>query len=191
MIRATSILAIMVITGLSACGGSSGGGSSNTPSRSFAELRSDADRLDRKLGSMKETQARNMPTSGTATYKGIGAVALENANGSETEGIGEARLSANFANSTVAGRISQIKGDPRKANISGNIDLNGRIIGPKVGGRTTGQLVVNGESFTTNTDMVGSFGGKKAGAFAALGDGTAVSGSRRLPVSVVVLTEKQ
>ncbi|MFD1882808.1 transferrin-binding protein-like solute binding protein [Paracoccus pacificus] len=186
--------AFAFVTTLAACGGGSSGGDNGVvvpPQRSFAELTAETNRLSAKFKRLQATPVENMPTAGTARYTGIGGVAIRNTDGTSTAGLGEARVDADFARSTISGRINQIKSDPRGAAVSGEIGLNGTISRQTVIGTTSGKLTVNGEAFTTNTNLVGTFAGNTAGAFGALGEGTAVSAARRTPVAIVVATEKQ
>ena len=108
-----------------------------------------------------------MPTQGTATYKGVSTHALEEARYLPTFYPGTMEADVDFGTKNVALRITPNKGD---RNFSG-LDLNGKINGNGIEG-TSNDTVINGAFYGPNVEEMagyyykpgyyqGSFGGHK------------------------------
>ncbi|MFD1882810.1 transferrin-binding protein-like solute binding protein [Paracoccus pacificus] len=186
MIRATSILAITVITGLSACGGGGGGGRNDGPS--FADIARSGDKILYRYEGTPATALANMPTSGKAGYRGVVGVDVDNDNKNrasfrDMDAVGEAKLTADFGSSSVTGKLDNFKGRNGYGKVSGTMNVSGRIVGNRISGLTSGVMKVPGqETAAIGTTFGGGF--KGTGAESLYGSGTGKVGKKSVYIQV-------
>lgn len=170
------LVAVACVTLLSACGGSSTGVSS------FEALSSRGQALLSQYGSAPVTDVANMPTTGTATYRGVAAYSSDYSSpvniAQYATTVSDIELTANFANSTISGRADnfQQRVDPN-ISMSGQVDVvNGTISGNTFSAALSGTINESGYGLTVPVNYSGSVNGEfvGSGAEAVRGTGTAV-----------------
>lgn len=141
---------------LGACGSS---GNVKTPS--FDELNANLATLKTERGSMRATLAADMPTTGTATYKGFSTFGATKE--SEPYMISETTIITNFSDSSVSGNLTNFR-DIDNNYLPGTITLEDRtIFAARFNARMTGTLNVDGEDKVMEGLMEGFFTGTDAG----------------------------
>ena len=122
---------------LAACGGGGGlvGDSPVAPSETLSalDLARQTRATLRRTTTLPGTAFTAMPDSGTATFTGIGAVGVDVDSRDVLAVIGDATLTADFANRSLRGRIDGLRalreGDgtgPQVVGVDGAIDIGGR-----------------------------------------------------------------
>lgn len=176
-IQISTILATTAVMTLTACGGSSTGGSS------FEQISSTGLNLISDYGNTPVTPVLSMPI-GTATYRGAAAFSTETSDPNQiiqtARTVSEVEVIANFSSSTISGRAFNFKfSDPTLPDItmSGELAItNGVISQNQLTANLSGTLTENTLNMTLpvtyNGTIAGSFVGDNA--VAALGTGTAV-----------------
>lgn len=156
---------------LSACGGS---GTSGGPS--FNTLSSSGNRLIDQYGTAAETDVANMPTSGSATYKGVAAYSSDYSDAAsilEYAGtLSELELTADFANSSISGRSYNFKNLDATTTVEGQINVSGAITGNTFNATVSG----NTEESYLNQSANVSYDGTASGEFVGT-DAEAIRGT--------------
>lgn len=187
---------ILVVFGtLSACGG--GNDDNGNSRRGFTEQRSDGLALINTLGNTAITSSADMPVTGTATYNGTAGFAVDatsrgltqqNLTAEDLDTLADLELNADFANSSVSGKIDNfndfqlgkldgsasidngtITGSTISADVSGSVRvegsdemLAGTLDGAFVGAGADGVAgTVEGDLTTSDSDFIGVFGARK------------------------------
>ncbi len=163
----TPIVAFLV----TACGGS------DVVSRSYSELSSDAEQLGQRLEKIGQynattddlenvTQTSELPTTGSASYSGVSEMrtgdSASQTNSDFPDVLSNLNLTADFASSTISGRMDNFQASTNNVQVSGSVDIiNGAFV--TVSGGEAGMTAdLDGELAVTKagvTDMVGVSGG--------------------------------
>lgn len=178
---------VLAVLALAACGGGGGSGGQSASSysalvaseRSFiAERTADDDLLDNL------TPVRQMPSSGTATYRGAGTVRLDRTSiNSSPDAAGQATLRANFSSSRVTGEVTNFRPGPGHSTAGGTLNVSGDIDGNWVFGDVSGAVFVDGVRHGINTDEAeGAFVDRNAGGLIVEADGYTSQGNDYLLV---------
>lgn len=172
---------VLAVLALAACGGGGGGGQSASSysalvasERSFlAERAADNDLTD------NQTPVSQMPSSGTATYRGAGTVRLDQTNAnSSPDAAGQATLRANFSSSRVTGEVTNFRPGPGHSSASGTLNVSGDIDGNLMFGDVSGAVVVDDVRHGINSDeAVGAFVDRNAGGLVVVADGETSRGN--------------
>jgi hypothetical protein len=173
------LVCLTSLLGLTACGGGDGviNGSDFTMAPvTFSSLATTGTTLANQVDRLDITPIRNMPTSGTARFDGVGAYS---ASESTFEGVIEnpdtlskVSFDANFAKSTIQGRAYDFKSADGGA-VTGSLNISNGVIDDNtftadIGGRLNNR----GVPVTYNGDVAGAFAGSKANALAGVGVAT-------------------
>ena len=131
-------LASFVCLLLSACGGG-GGLVGDSPAVAPSEALSALDLARQTRATLRRTTTlpgtafTAMPESGTATFNGVGAVGVDLDSSDAVAVIGDATVTADFANRSLRGRIDDLRGiregdatRPQEVGVDGGIDIGGR-----------------------------------------------------------------
>lgn len=106
------------------------------------------------------TTAGQMPTSGSATYRGYSLSIIDEGGANEDGLISDATLTANFAGNSIGGTLSNFSSDSH-GGLSGTLSLTGGTIsGPAYSGATVSGVLT--DVATTDTLTVGA---SSSGAF--------------------------
>lgn len=166
------IVASLALTALTACGGGSGGGGSSLSSDAV-KYNSLVDEYNGQINKykinnvplrdIKGTPIAQMPSNGKATYTGIGQVSNNSLRALNRENIalGEARLTADFADGTLTGNVTNFKTN-RGNSTSGQLSVDSVIIGNNLIGKTEGSIVLDGTRHMINHPNGGVFLGNSA-----------------------------
>lgn len=168
--KAVAVLGTLTLT---ACGGGGGGSSSSggdttvTPSynKLLGQFQDFSDRyeLDDPTAYDNLTTSAEMPVRGTATYKGAGAYRPASTPKGEPAPIfGQARMTADFRDGTVSGRVDNLKASPGNRTSGGVIKLEGEISEFAVDAVVAGNLDLNGKTHKFTDRALGAFYGRKA-----------------------------
>lgn len=148
------------VMGLAGCGGGA----------DYAEAyaaRSDAnnamlDRLDARFN----TAFDGMPTAGSATYTGYAVIKHSDGVSDDAQFLGDASVTADFANGTVEGQASNFGGwhnNSAVGSYSGSVVLSGGVIGINrpndLGAYFSGTLVRGADTIVIDGGMIGDFKG--------------------------------
>ena len=113
------------------------------------------------VGGKTSDRTQNMPTSGTATYKGNVGASVVTSNTRTIFG-GDVTLQADFGKGTVSGTLGNFREDGTGNPIAGTVSLqNGKISGNTMSASLTGR-VAGHDIDTANTRMNGGFFGPQA-----------------------------
>lgn len=192
------LISAILISALSACGGS--GSSSSSPranSKSYKELGMEFVDIQQEYfpsgTSENMTQIARMPTNGTATYDGVGAVLvgaspLDLAYGSPDTAplVGDAKVTANFGNNKITGSVDKFKAGPGDRTTGGNLRLSGNIDGNTLTADLKGDVNLNGKTHGINLNAGGEFYGRNADAVAIGAYGRT---SRGVDTTISILAE--
>ena len=157
---------------LAACGGSNMDMTPATPrAPTLSDLYGDVSQLQgevNRITAQTPTSARNMPTSGTSTFRG-GAIVVANRGATEYNLIGDSALTVNFGTGQMSGQASGFRGfDNRGVTFAapGQITYSGGQIG--VGGVPSafslsyrGSLDAGGDRVALSGNATGAFGGNR------------------------------
>lgn len=174
------LFSLASLVGLTACGGGGdgvvNGGDFTTAPVTFSSLATTGTSLVNQFDQLDITPIRNMPTSGTSRFDGVGAYSA-----SETtfEGVVEnpdtlskVSFDANFAGSTIQGRAYDFR-SADGGTVTGSLNItNGVIDDNAFTADIEGRLNNRGVPVTYTGDVVGAFGGSKANALAGVGVAT-------------------
>lgn len=156
-----------------ACGGGGGGGETKSQP-SFAEMAGTTEGLITRMNQRSATPVRSMPTTGSASYTGIAAFAPTFYDDIDT--LAEARLNANFANSTITGDLTNFR-DYENNVLAGSVAIqNGVISENQFSADLRGNLSSGGTSVHLDAEMEGGFLGPNADMMVAAIEGTAGNG---------------
>ncbi|RYH03073.1 hypothetical protein EU805_04890 [Salipiger sp. IMCC34102] len=135
--RSFSVCALL-LTLLCACGD---GGLVDDDSRDVIALLRDAERTSERLGDLPGTAFDAMPTSGRATFEGLGGVFIDPVIARDSDDLsifGDARLDADFRRGTITGRVDNLVGvqglNPatgERFDVDGTIEIGDR--GSRIG----------------------------------------------------------
>lgn len=178
-INGVSVLAVLMLT---ACGGSDGGSSSQSASsysalvaserNAFADWVDDYDLID------DMTPTDQMPSTGTATYRGPGTLRVDQTDiYSSADAAGQARLRANFSTGTIAGQITEFRPSPEHSTASGSLRMTARISEDAMIGNMSGAVNIDGINHGIDEEAVGLFLGPNADSVIAWSDGTTSQGN--------------
>ena len=110
----------------------------------------------------------NMPTSGTATYRGKTSQTDYAAGVGDLTLTSDVRLDANFANNRINGTVSNVKASAAQGSVAydGSLTGTGNIVGSQFYVPTTGVLTSRntGNTIYTAADVDGTFKGANADA---------------------------
>lgn len=166
--KSHSILVMSTLLLMSACGGSGGSGN-GTSGESFASMAQRGNQLFEKYENSDLTPEISMPTSGTATYRGVAAysdVADVGYIAQNAEVVSNATLTANFSNDSISGKLDNFK-DYENTAIPGTVNIrNGKIRGNEIEADLNGSVNLGGRNSSVNGDLAGGFIGPKADAIA-------------------------
>lgn len=154
---------------LAACGGS---GTDMTPQApTLLQLVNDAEELERDLDQIitqTPTSVRNMPTSGTSTFRG-GAAIIASRGAAEYNLIGDSALTVNFGSERMSGQASNFRGLNGSGTTfaaPGQITYSGGQIG--IGGQHNafsltyrGSLDAGGDQLALRGNATGLFAGNR------------------------------
>lgn len=168
--KAVAVLGTLTLT---ACGGGGGGSSSGngnttvTPSYNnllghFEDF-SDRYDLDDPTAYDNLTTSAEMPVRGTATYKGAGVYRpASTPKAAPPPIVGQARMTADFNDGTVSGRVTNLKASPGNRTSGGRIKMEGEISEFAVDAVVAGNLDLNGKTHKFTDRALGAFYGRKA-----------------------------
>lgn len=135
---------------LAGCGGGGSGGGGEA-ARQDAAL----DLLERAV-STDETPEAAMPSSGTASYAGYAGFSEGGSfDRSSVMALGDFAMTADFAGSSVSGRIDGLRDVANGRRMPGGVDLTGSISGNEMSGTLRGAV----DRGRTTGDFEGGFGG--------------------------------
>lgn len=154
---------------LSACGGASGVAEGPDPLTATIRLAA-FDTLVSRFEDQDFTVTA--PSSGTATYRGYAAATADLGSGSGVYVLGDAVLTARFAEETILGNLDHFITDeglkvPGSATIA-----NGRIGLTGFTADVSGSFTLTGEGYTLDATLEGAFLGPVAAGLTGLLDGT-------------------
>lgn len=156
------VAALPLVGVLAACSSSGGAGSA-----SFDELARQGNALASRLENADPTPVANMPSSGSATYRGIAAYSdtpnaefiLENG-----EIVSQVELNADFSSGAVDGKLTNFRWYDND-RIAGSVDIrNGSIEGNELYADLSGSLTYGDGAEDVRGDLAGIFAGQDAGA---------------------------
>jgi len=151
---------------LAACGGSSSDNDDERPS--FEQLASRGNALEARLGALEETTV--MPTTGSATYNGVAGFDMGGDNASDM--LAELSLQANFADSTVGGKLSNFTTSDG-SQMEGELNVADGIMNQQAfDANVSGTLRDGAESSTFDGTMNGAFLGANADAVSGTMNGS-------------------
>lgn len=146
-----SSLAIALSVG--ACGG---GGTGVSDQASFETLNVSAQGLLERHKSLSVTDIANMPDSGIATYRGVAAYSSEYSDIDRiikyAGTLSDLELSADFARSTLSGRVFNFKNFDATTTVNGHLEVNGTISGNSFSASIAGETleIYHGDSVTVS-----------------------------------------
>ncbi len=178
-------LAVVGLLGLAGCGGGGGNGGPG-PEVTQSPYRVHADRLlagiDRAQG-LADTPVGEMPTSGSARYRGTGGLVLDKGGAFEDRYIGDLSLAAYFGQSRISGQLRNFDAESG-ADIRGALTIDkAPIVGNGFNTTLRGNLTSNGTPVRIAADVQGGFGGPSAQGVFGLYEGTGTRGGVALPVT--------
>lgn len=169
------VLAVVGVLSMAACGGGS-----SAPDRvsdrsdqrmnevkgtSYNSLLDDFGAFSRRYGSIDFTAEKNIPITGVATYRGVGAYRPSSTPENAQDPIlGKAVLVADFGKHTISGDVSNFKAAPGNQTTGGNMKLNGKIQGNRILGNISGDINLNGQQHRFSNKVFGGFRGENASA---------------------------
>lgn len=193
------LVASFALGALAACGGSGSGSGISADGRQYNSLVDEYNGYRKKYNipsnasplEINGTPLAEMPTSGRAVYKGVGHVDATFAPDAslENKALGTARLTADFRKGNLTGNVTDFKTNRGNAT-SGQLSVNSNITGSKIFGRTTGSVVLGGQTHRIDHRNTGTFLGKNA-------NGIAITSTDRTSpfappgINTVILGERQ
>ncbi|WP_139615542.1 HupA family protein [Paracoccus liaowanqingii] len=150
----------IAVSMLGACGGGGGGGfalpggGGGTPG-SYNALAVRGAPILQELKNIEYTTNAQMPTDGTATYRGVAAYGDGNV-------LSSAQLQANFDNSTMTGRLHNFHAEDG-TGVSGDIAIrNGEIRDTGYSAELAGNITTESERAIVSGTVNGDFSGRNA-----------------------------
>ncbi|MCK0169133.1 transferrin-binding protein-like solute binding protein [Jannaschia sp. S6380] len=199
-IHVKSAVAILAVAGLSACGGGGGGGDA----AGFTDLRDDSVALADRVSSLPLTTRADMPVTGTATYSGGAAFAVDrtlddvvdsrtgdaNLDDDAITAFGDLQMTADFDGGTIRGRIDDLR-DRDLGEIDGSIALrDGRINDTEFLVAAEGTIRVEDELEQIDGRIGGEFRGDDAAALRGGGDATIGNSAGTSDLAILIAGEK-
>lgn len=200
-------MSVISIIALSACGG--GGGSSTSkpvstkpavttpatskPAASYSALLAEFVDISREYNVTSPyfsdtTNNSQMPTSGKATYTGVGAYKPNSIPRDEVAPLfGKAVLKADFKADKLTGKVTDFKAAPGHRTTGGTLNVDTDIVGTNSTGRMTGNLNLDGRDVTIDEEALGLFYGDNADAVGIISGRALTPGSGH---SIAILGEK-
>ncbi len=156
-----SSLAMLLV--LSACGGSSGDEAGPTDP-DFRPSEQQASEVFDFVSGLSETRFQDMPTTGSARYDGYVEMDFDG------QGvIGDLRLSTNFVNGNVSGRIENWIAE-EAGRLTGNVPLAGSIAGARFDASGSATLTTTeSDSVQADLELQGGFRTSSGDPTAAIG----------------------
>jgi hypothetical protein len=154
---------------LCACGGTTTKDATLSNAQAYAQTAASATALQSNLNALPPLAT--MPTSGTATFAGYAGLTYTNTAAQRAELVGTANLSADFANSSITGSLTNFIGgtvtDPKTNSITnplpyvGSLKLANGTIGPgnAATANVSGKLTTVGLTVNVNSTVKGGFVG--------------------------------